>query len=232
MIILHGFEKKFGIIEPSPFVLKVHAYLHMANIDFEINTDFKNLKMAPKGKLPFISDGGKIVADSQCIIDHIKEKYGDKLDLHLSKEQKATAYLLTKSLDENFYFCLVYSRWLRDDTWPVVKQAFFGNLPPIIRHIVPALVRKGVSRSLYGQGISRHSDDEILNLTQSSLQALSDLLGEQKFMFGDKPTSFDATCYGFLAEYILVDIDNPFNSAAKEHSNLVEYCNRIKDLYF
>ena len=232
MIVLHGFEENFGLTDPSPFVLKVATYMRMADIDYSVNRDAKNLQKAPKGKLPFIVDGDKEIADSQFIIEYLIGKYGDKLDANLTAQQKASAYLISKSLDENLYFCLVYSRWLRDDTWPIIKQAFFGGLPFPMNKIVPKMIRKSVSKGLKGQGIGRHSDAELLHITRSSLQALAHLLNDQKYIFGDHPTSIDACCYAFLASFILAEIQNPFNSMAREFDNLVDYCKRINQSYF
>lgn len=232
MIKLYGFGSKFGVTDPSPFVLKINTYMRMAKIDFESVNLFSNLRKSPKGKLPFIIDGDKRVADSQFIIQHFKEKYGDTLDTHLSSEQQALVYLITKSLDENFYFTLVYSRWLQNDTWPLVNKAFFGKLPFILRTLVPAIARKSVANSLKGQGITNHSCDEIKQICRNTLQSLSDLLGDKDYFFGDKPSSLDATAYAFLAEFILVNFDNPFNQIAREYTVLVNYCQRIQQEYY
>ncbi|MCF6192982.1 MAG: glutathione S-transferase family protein [Kangiellaceae bacterium] len=232
MLTLYGFGSSFGLADASPFVTKVDCYLRMAGIEYEINTTSDNLKKSPKGKLPYIVDQGLKIADSQAIIEHLVEKQNDILDSSLSPEQKAQAYLITKSLDENLYFALVYSRWLCDDTWPIIKQQFFGFLPLIVKNIVPALVRKGVARNLKGQGISRHSDKEILHICKMNFQALSDLLGDKTYMFGDKPSSLDAACYGHLEGFVLAEIDNPFNSLSREFPVLVSYCQNIKDTYY
>lgn len=232
MIKLFSFGKKFGVVDLSPFVLKVDAYMRMAGIPFKNIAHPKNLSLAPKGKLPFIEDEGKQVADSQAIILHFKQDSDKDLDFELTVQQKAIAYLVTKSLDENLYFVLVYSRWLRDDTWPLIKQAFFAKLPFPIKHIVPNIVRKQLLKGLTGQGMARHSNDELKGILRQSLQSLSDLLGSGPYFFGDKPSSLDATAFGFLAEFILVDIDNPFNRIAREYPALVQYCNRIDKLFY
>ncbi|NRA22809.1 MAG: glutathione S-transferase N-terminal domain-containing protein, partial [Oceanospirillaceae bacterium] len=114
MIKLYSFGPHFGVADPSPFVLKVDAYLRMAGIEFENISDPNNLSRAPKGKLPFIDDQGELIADSQFIFTHFQDTPQTDLDLHLNEQQKAIAYLTAKSLDENLYFVLVYSRWLRD----------------------------------------------------------------------------------------------------------------------
>lgn len=231
MITLHGFAKNFGLVDPSSLVLKVDAYLRMADIPFNRNTDANNLNIAPKGKLPFINDTGKIIADSQFIFEHLKENYVD-LDENLNKQEKAQAYLVTKSLDENLYFCLVYSRWICDDTWPLVKQAFFGHLPIVLRSLIPALVRKKVKRNLIGQGLSKHSHKEILHISKQSFQALSDLLADNDYFFGNSPSSLDAAAYGALVSFVQTTIQNPFNDLAQTFPNLLRYCQRITEKYY
>lgn len=231
MIILHGFGKGLGVKDPSPLVLKVDAYLRMAGINFTNNKDSNNLQKAPKGKLPFIVDDGQTIADSQFIFEHLKKNHVN-LDENLSKEEKAQAYLMTKSLDENLYFCLVYSRWMCDDTWQIVKKAFFGKLPPVVRSLVPKLVRKKLARNLQGQGISKHSHKEILHITEQSFIALSDLLGEKDYFFGQEPCSFDASAYGMLASFIETTIDDEFSQMAHKYKNLVTFCQRVKQKYY
>ena len=116
MVTLFSFGPNLGMPDPSPFVLKVDAYLRMTGIEFKHLSRMSNLRKSPKGKLPFIEHQGKVVADSQFIFEYLKREFGDTLDEQLTDEQKAIAYLVTKSLDENLYFALVYSRWAFDDT--------------------------------------------------------------------------------------------------------------------
>ncbi len=232
MIKLYSFGKKLGVADPSPFVLKVDAYLRMAGIEFESIANPNNLSKAPKSKLPFIDDGGKIIADSQFIFDHLKQQYGNNLDGELTTEQQAQVYLLTKSLDENLYFSLVHSRWLSDDTWPIIKNTFFGKLPFPLKYIVPGIVKKGVAKSLKGQGFGRHTNEEILDISKQSFQALSDLLADQAYFFGETPCSFDAAAFGLLAQFILVEYSNPFNDLARSFPNLVNYCKQVEKQYY
>ncbi|WP_196139883.1 glutathione S-transferase family protein [Aliikangiella sp. G2MR2-5] len=232
MIELYGFTPNLGLEDPSPFVLKVDTYLRMAKIEYRKISKLSNLKHAPKGKLPYIRDNDKIIADSQFIFDHLEDKFNRPLDGHLSAEQKAIAYLTTKSLDENLYFAIVYSRWQDEESWAKVKKAFFGKLPFPLNAIVPIIARKQVIRTLYGQGVSRHTKDEIISICQKTYQALTDLIGDKPFVFGDRPCSLDATLFGFLAEVILADLDNTFNESARNYPVLVKYCQRIYKQYY
>lgn len=232
MIKLYSFGSAFGVVDPSPFVLKVDAYMRLANIEFENIPNMDNLRKAPKGKLPFIIDGKTTVADSEFIISYLQQKYQITLDEHLSPQQKSTAYLLGKSLDENLYWCLVYSRWVKDKTWADVKKAFFDDMPFPLKHIVPLVARHGVISAIKKQGLGNHSEQEINLIANKTFQALSTILGDKTYFFADKPSSFDATAYGFLAEFIQASVDNEMNQLARQHPNLVAFCAHIHSNYY
>ncbi len=232
MIQLHSFGNNLGVIDPSPFVVKVDAYMRMANIEFAHSPSLNNLKKAPKGKMPFITDNGTTIGDSQLIIEYLQQRTEYDLDLHLSAQQKAICYLTTKSLDENLYFILVYSRWLRDDTWPIVRDAFFKDMPSLLKLIVPNILRKSVRKGLTGQGMARHSSEELQLMMRKNMQALSDLLGDNEYFFNQKPCSLDATVYGFLCSFINVTINNPFNEIARDFDNLKSFCKRIEQHFY
>ncbi len=232
MIKLYSFGPSFDVIDPSPFVLKVDAYMRLANIEYESIPAVANLKKAPKGKLPFISDGETIIADSEFIICYLQEKFQVDLDSNLTEEQKSIAYLIGKSLDENLYWCLVYSRWARDDTWVYIKKAFFGSLPYPLKIVVPPIARKGIISALKKQGLGKHSDEEIKVISKRTFEALSEILGEKSYFFGEMPSTFDATAFGFLSQFISVSLNNEINDQARQYKNLVAYCNNIQDQYY
>lgn len=232
MIRLHNFGQFGELPDPSSFCLKVDAYLRMAGLEFEVVSGLDNLKQAPKGKLPFIEDGDRIVPDSEFIIAHLKQNYGDTLDQHLTPQQKATAHAFTKMMDENLYWCLVWCRWISDDIWPDLKQNFFGSIPFPIRNLVAAKLRRGVRKTLHNQGLGRHSVDEIRWVMERDLAALSDQLGDQTYFFGDRPSTLDATAYGLLAELILAPLQSSMTKIALQYPNLVSFCHRVRSAYY
>ncbi len=236
MIKLYGFGKRFGVIDPSPFVVKVDVFLRMAGIEYQVINRASNLKHSPKGKLPFISfrknDEMSLISDSQHIIEHLNSAYDVQLDKSLTDEQKAQSYLLTKSLDENLYWCLVYSRWADTKTWPHVKQTLFGRLPILLRWLVPILLRKKIINSLKAQGTGKHSKAEILTIADKSFSALSTILGNKSYFFGAQISTFDAVAYSFLAQVISIDYYNDFTEKACSYENLVKFCQRIEHKYY
>lgn len=236
MVTLYGFGKRFNVMDASPFVVKVDLFLKMSNLPYKVISDVRHMKLAPKGKFPFIDDDGHKVADSAAIMEYLTDKYQINLDEKLTAEQSAQAYLLTKSLDEGLYWCLVYSRWIANDSWPVVKKAFFGAMPLPLRLIVPNIWRKSVRKNLHGQGFGRHSETELLAITDKILNAFSTLLADKHYFFGDEHCSFDAVVYSHLCQFISAryedDFESDFSKRAKQYDNLVKFCQRIENQFY
>ncbi len=231
MIKLHQFPPLWGLPSPSPFCLKVETYLRLTGLDYEpvYETDPRK---APKGKLPFIADGDKIVADSGLIIEHLKKTRGDPLDEGLDAGQRAAAHALRRLTEESLYWCVVYSRWIDPNGWPQIKAAFFSAMPMPLRAFVPNLIRKRVGRDLYAQGLGRHSREDVYAHGCADLTAISEILGDKPYMLGDAPASVDAAVYGLLATILLVPVDTPLKAHGLERSNLSAYCNRMREKCF
>ncbi|MBC7944174.1 MAG: glutathione S-transferase N-terminal domain-containing protein, partial [Burkholderiales bacterium] len=83
MIKLYQFEPAFGLPNASPFCMKLETYLRMAGLPFEIAPN-ANIMKAPKGKMPYIEDNGRAIADSSLIIEYLRKTYGDRLDAKLT----------------------------------------------------------------------------------------------------------------------------------------------------
>lgn len=231
MIKLYQFPPMWGLPNPSPFCLKLETYLRMAGLPYEAPRK-ANLRNAPKGKMPYIEDQGKVIADSGLIIEYLKKTYGDKLDAHLNPLEKSQAVAFTRLMEEDLYWCAVHSRWIDDHNWEIVKQAFFSFLPPPLRQIVPPLIRSKVRKSLYAQGMGRHSPEEISQIGIRDLTALSNFLGDKPFFMGSQPTTLDAVAYGFLPNLLWTPFESPMKEYAQTKPNLVAYCERMKQRYY
>ncbi len=229
MIQLHQFAPTWGI-SASPFCLKLETYLRMVELPYEMVVG--DLGKAPKGKLPYIQDNGRTIADSNLIIEYLKTTYGDKLDRYLSKPEQAISLAISRLLDENLYWVIVYSRWQDPLNWPKTKAAFFDFLPFPLRLFVPDLARKSTLKSLTGHGIGKHTVSEIYNIGCRDVMALSDFLGDKQFMMGDNPTAIDASAYAFIANIIWVPITSPLQDYTETLSNLTDYADRIKERYW
>jgi glutathione S-transferase len=231
MIRLHQFAPAFGLPNASPFCMKVETYLRMAGLPFELANDGDVFK-APKRKLPYIDDGGTLVADSSFIVEHLKARHGDPLDATLSASQRALATAFQRLFEENLYWAVVHSRWIEDAGWQKTREAFFGTMPLPLRWIVPSLARRGLRAELHGQGMGRHSAAEIHAIGCHDVTAVADFLADKAFMLGEQPCSLDATAHAFLANLLWAPVDSPIQRHARSRLTLEAYCQRMKARYF
>lgn len=230
MITLYQFESAWGLPNFSPFCMKVETYLRMVGLDFQVKEG--DVRKAPKGKLPFIDDDGKVVADSEFILDHLKKKHGDKLDEKLTNEQRAVGHLIRRTLEESTYFIVLHQRWSDERFWGEVSAMIKPKLPPVIGSMILPSIRKQVLNRCAQQGISKHTDEEIAAKGKADLTALAVILGDKKYFLGDEPSSVDACAYAFLANVLYIPFDGPLKSFAASQKNIVAYCERMKAQYY
>lgn len=231
MISLYQFRPAFGLPNASPFCMKVETYLRMAGLPYDCPRG-ASLTKSPKGKMPYIEDGDRRVADSSFIIDYLQQTYGDKLDAHLSERERAMALSVQRMIEEHLYWAAVYSRWVDDAGFKVSSRIFFSHMPPGLRQLVPQLARRGMKQQMHGHGMGRHSRDEIYALGCRDIAALAALLGDQAYFMGAEPSSLDATAYAFVANLIWIPIESPLREQAKQFANLEAYCQRMKARYY
>ncbi len=233
MIQLYQFAPAFGLPNASPFCMKLETYLRMAGLPFETpRFKLQDFQRAPKGKLPYIVDGSERVADSSLIIDYLKAKYGDPVDGWMSPSEQAIALAWQRLLEEHFYWAAVYTRWIEPKGWALTREVFFAGLSAPISWILPTLARRGMAKELHGQGLGRHSREEIYALGCSDITALVNFLADKPFFMGDKPCSLDAIAYAFLANILWVPLESALKLHAQNYPVLERYCERMRNSYY
>ena len=112
----------------SPFGLKLEARLRLADIPYTVEPS-TSLGKAPKGKLPYIKDEGRLIGDTTLIIEYLKASRGIDPDAGLGLREWAEALMLQRLFEDHFYFILTYSRWIDEAGWSTLQPAFFGSMP-------------------------------------------------------------------------------------------------------
>ncbi|MGI9484416.1 MAG: glutathione S-transferase family protein [Geminicoccaceae bacterium] len=226
MIKLYQYPMSWGM-NVSPFTLKLETWLRLSNLDYQVIA-VHSPRSAPKGKLPFIEDDdGTRIADSSLIIDHLKRTRQIDPDHELTERQRAEAISLQRLFENHFYFIQSYSRWIDPVGWEAARPAFFGFLPPGIRELAAALIRRQVKRALHEEGLGRHTQNELYAMGRADLRAIAVLLGSRPYFFGDGPTTIDAIAYGFLANLFFVPVETELKRIGLEYDNLRLYCERL-----
>lgn len=226
MITLFGFGPAFGLPDPSPFVMKTEVQLMMAGLSYVKQRAAP--PAAPKGKIPFIDDKGVRVADSTFIRDHIEKRYGVDLDRGLTPDLRARGWAIERMLEDHLYFALLHARWMDDENFAKGPAHFFDGAPEGAREAG----RERVRQTLHGQGLGRHSAEEIAGLGCRSLDALAALLGNKPYLFGPSPCAADATAFAFVAGVMTPFFETALRAHALRHKNLIAYRERMMEEHY
>ena len=224
MITLYTFGPAFGLPDPSPFVTKAEVLLELAGLPYRC--DANGFGKAPKGKLPYIDDDGAVIADSTFIRLHLEDKHGIDFDKGLSPADKGIAWAFEKLLEDHLYWVVVRERWLDDANFNRGPRRFFDRAPAPIRPLVIAMIRRQVRRNLYGQGLGRHSSEELDRLAARGIDGIAAFLGDKPWLMGATPCGADATAFAFVAGLLCPQFETASRRHAQTHANLIAYRNR------
>ena len=230
MVKLYQPPPVWGLPNMSPFCAKLETYLRMAKIDYQVING--NPMSAPKRKIPYAEVDGRVMGDSNLIIQHLKKTKGDLLDQHLTESERATANAFLRMTEEHFYFAGAYLRWTDPQSLAEVRKVFMTLLPPVIGPLIFKKIYKNFKQLIYAQGMGRHTRDEIVEFARNDLKSISVFLGDKPYFMGDKPTSLDATMYGFLIQQLWVPWESSITEYAKSLPNLEAFCQRMKQQYW
>ncbi len=121
---------------------------------------------------------------------------------------------------------MAHARWLIPENFAKGPAQFFDKAPAAMRDTLKSDALGRVKTALWGHGIGRHSVNEIGELADLSLSALSAVLGDQQFLMGERPVGVDATAAATLACVLSPLFQSPVRRAAERHGNLVAYTER------
>ena len=227
MIQLFTFPEAFGLRNVSPFCLKVEMALSHLGQEFEIVYEHDPRK-SPKGKLPYIIDEGRTIADSELIIDYLDEKSGGELFGQLTAGEYGHGMAFTRLAEEHLYWLLVASRWLDDEWFPNVQRGFFSAFPPLVRNLVGTIARRQMRSTLALQGLGKHNLEEQRGFVRRDFKALSDALDGHDYLVGDRMTVFDFSVASLLAGMIDNKPATWVSVIAEDYPALRAYAERIQ----
>jgi glutathione S-transferase len=230
MITLYTFGPFFGLPDPSPFVMKAEMLLKLSGLPYR--SDTRGFSKAPKGKLPYIEDGGTLIADSTLIRLHLEQKHGIDFDRGLSPRDRGAAWAVDKMFEDHLYWHLIYWRWMNDVNFERGPLNFFKRAPAIIRPFVVKGIRKRIRRSLHSHGLGRHSEAENNLMAARAMDGVSQMLGDNRYFMGATPCGADATVFAFVAGALCPLFDSPLRTNVQAMPNLVAYAQRMTAEYY
>jgi glutathione S-transferase len=225
MITLYTFGPYFGLPDPSPFVMKAEMLLKLSGLPYETST--KGFRGAPKGKLPYIRDGETVVADSTLIRLYLEQKHGIDFDRALGPRERGTGWVAEKMLEDHMYWIMIYWRWLTEPNFTKGPKHFFKRAPAIIRPLAEFFVLRNIRRNLHAHGIGRHSEAETTAMASRGIEALAQILGDNRYFLGASPAGADATVFAFVAGALTTQFESPVRDKMQSMGNLVAYRDRM-----
>lgn len=225
MITLYTFGPYFGLPDPSPFVMKGEMLMKLSGLKYE--TSAKGFKGAPKGKLPYIRDGETVVADSTLIRLYLEQKYAIDFDRGYGPRERGTGWVAEKMLEDHMYWLMVYWRWLTEPNFSNGPRHFFKRAPAIIRPLVERIVLRKIRGNLHSHGMGRHSEAETTAMASRGIEALAQILGDNRYFLGATPSGSDATVFAFVAGVLASHFESPLRDKMQTMDNLVAYRDRL-----
>jgi len=231
MMKLQTFGPAFGQPDASPFCLKAMCLLTMSGVEWQ-RLPNSDVRKTPFQKLPVLLDDDLIVPDSDNIRYHLQNKTGIDFDEGLTEQQRSQSLAIIRMVEEHLYFCLVYDRWVSNESWEALRKEVFNELPAALRLFVPGIVRRSVISNLKAQGMGRIDYSQMLARAQLDITAIDTFLSNRVFIMGDTPTAADASVASILTSIAASPIQSPLSRLISNNAGLTEYIDRAKVAIF
>lgn len=230
MIELHQFRPFWGLPNASPFCMKAETYLRYREIPYRPVPS--GPRRSPTGQIPFIVEDGRVITDSEAIIQHFEARQPVHLDAGLAARERAAAFFLRELVEDRLYWQITYMRWADPAGWAVFKPDLVTKLPTFMRGPLLFGIRRTLLRRMRRRGLSPADPEGAYARGKRVLDALAGFLGDRPFFLGETPRTLDMSLYAFLANIIDQPYGNPLQEHARGHGNLVAYCRRMQELCF
>ncbi len=221
-----NFAPAWKLPSPSPFGLKVETWLRMAGIPYDCEYVQRPME-SPKRTVPWIRDGDTVLADSGFIVEYLRLKHGDPLNIGLGGADLARAHAIRRMVEENLARIIGCTRWLTDENWLATREVGFGRMQEPWQSQVSAKAREKIREDMILHGIGRHSPEEIQAIGTADVRAVETLLGDQRYLFGDRPTDVDASVFGIVVQFIVPPLKCAIADYARSSPVLRAYAGRI-----
>lgn len=226
MLTLLTFPPHFGQAAASPFCVKAIYLLNGSGLPWQ-RQDLNDPRKMPHAKLPVLRSPNGLIAGSDNIGDYLA-KAGTDLDANLDAQQRALAHALTRMAEEHLYFLQVLDRWERPEIWPIVRDAYFHEIPKLLRGVITGQLRKTLLTGMKAQGLGRLGWPERMARAEADLSALSVQLGDKPFLFGDTPTRADASIAPFVEGLARSPGTTELSERVSGDARLMGWCHRVE----
>jgi glutathione S-transferase len=191
----------------------------------------KNAARASRTKtIPGVHVDGRVIGDTENIIRYLESRLDEPLDAHLSREQAILNKVFWRLINTSIHQLVVADRWTHPETEGrflpyVVESAGIAWLGPLGRAVMKRVLRRVIPRQV---GLIRYlSHEDRLVFARENFAALEFYLAEQRYLFGERPSTSDCYLYSYLGALLVAPFDTPLSRVVTgELPKLVAYFER------
>ncbi|XP_061379403.1 metaxin-1 isoform X2 [Danaus plexippus] len=217
-------------------MLQKQTYMKFIGLPVKVR-ESSNPFFTPKGALPVMKDGRTVLTNFEEVVQYLKSLHYST-DVHLNSNQSAEASAFTQYLRDKLYPAYQFTWWVDEKNYgDITRPAYAKALKLPFNFYYPSKYQKAAKDmvdALYGENTDlKEIEKTIYNEAEKCLKTLSDRLGESEYFFGNRPSSFDAIVFAYLAPLIKTPFPNAtLSSHVKGIANLSRFVARISQKNF
>lgn len=205
---LYGFPRSDKSPTMSSPVLQVETFLRIARIPYIYNGSC-DPELSPTGHLPYIAYNGELIPEAGFIIRQLLSKAKLTTDDRLSPADHVRGTLVRRVCENSIRLHQLRYVSVDNVTFMAKRYARVTGYPVFFMGFILKSLRKKTLQMLNLHGHGDLSQAEYLEEFDKDIVALESLLtaGGAKFgpfLFGDKPTSYDACLYAYCKNALVL----------------------------
>ncbi|CAP24048.1 Protein CBG02473 [Caenorhabditis briggsae] len=214
----------------SPYCLKIETFLRANRIKHEVVGTWLTLRQSPRGLLPFIELNGQQISDSQVIVWKLQKHFD--LDDKLEGTDRGTARAVERMVDLSTNYALLVDKTVNNAHLLLARQVSNLPLPGFITNYL-AKSFSNIARRRVNGVLGKLDIAEQKELLRRDIRAIDDILGDKKFLFGDRITSVDCSVFGQIGAVFYLPYRQQISDLLEDDFPRVRaYCDRIRQHYY
>jgi len=232
VVYLYQFPRAKAVPDLSPFCIKIETFLRAHQIKHEVFGDYT--VRSKEGRVPFIELNGEQIADSQIILWHLYTYFKIDEKEGLTDQQKGMSRAIDRLIEGTSYYPITYFRSY-EHAEDCVDESISGmKLNWLEKKAAVWKLKHDTKAKLMNEGTMLHSREDIIEILRRDIRALSDILGNQEYLFGSEPTLADLTLFGHYGLIYYLPFDEPTKVILNEEDNhnVRDLIGRIREKYW
>ncbi len=233
MITLYQYPGGAGVGSISPPCLRVDLALRWLGVEFarrDLRRGKQVAAVSPTGRLPVLDFGEERFVESTRILDELERRY-DAPWMVESEQDAAHLRVWEYAINDYFYWCGYYLRWVDPDGRELFLDALFGRAPWLTRFmvrkmLVPRQRRRGM---LHGVG-GREKSDVLAEVKRGAQLLVTELRGGPFLLGRKRPSRADLTTTSLFSQAGFRDAMPEVRRIVDEAAEITPYMRRVYDV--